>query len=256
MLTDEQKEDLNYLRRLKGVVIPPQYTFWLHHTSVNTPDKMGKYERCWTEIPTKEFVVRGEMSFVEAENWLREMVWHNKEEPNYRYCCSKNAMPFRIIAIQPRHKYLEKICTGDELKRRFYEEDGLGDFRHPKIAGRTHLFVFACKSKGKKVSEVDTIYVVREADLHQYVADIKELREQIIRLDMSKEQLGFDIDRSKRNVEENDAIKVLQKDATFHRFQDAIISPETGGFVRLAPYKQELIKMHKEYDETESAAKL
>ena len=249
MLTKEQEEDLKFLREQKNVIIPPRFTFWLHHTAYNNPKYMRKRERSWTEIPTNDFVVKGEMSFVRGVDWIKSMVLRKLKEPPYIYQCPKGALPFRIIVIQPRHNTLAEMYTGEEYKKRVYEENGLGDCRHEKIAGNTHLYIFACKNKGKKMSEVDTLYAIREQDLSEYVKDIKKTSELSVNTGDVWARMGFNINEEKSYVEENHSTKVLDKSANFHRFKDAIISPETGGFVMLAPYKKEVIDNHNAMEE-------
>lgn len=59
-LTDEQKENLTYLRKMAHIVIPSEYTYWCHNTMykpaqdcVSASDK-----RCWNEIPVDSFVIK------------------------------------------------------------------------------------------------------------------------------------------------------------------------------------------------------
>lgn len=251
MLTEEQQKDLNFLKAQKGVIIPPRFTFWIHHTSYNEPKYFTtKYDRSWTEIPTNDFVVKSQMSFVRAYDWIKDMVKYGQTEPSYKYACPKGAMPFRIIVIQPRHNTLEEMYDGDEYKKRVFEENGLGDGRHQKIAGNTHLYIFACKTKGKKASEIDTIYAVREQDLAEYVNDIKRVYEDCTEFNFKEERLGINIiDRERKIVEEDNSIKILLKDSSFLRFKDRLIGSKENGLTMLAPYKQDLIKMH-EADES------
>ena len=241
MLTDRQKKDLKYLRSRNEVLVPPSYTFWLHHTSYNNPEHRVHGEKGWNEIPTESFVVSGRrLSCVSARDWMQGPVGYGKTKPSYTYSCYNDAEPFRIVIMQPRHNHLADMYEGEELEQRYNEEEGIDDRRHQKIERGTVLHIFACKNRGKNEGEIDTIYCVREQDLIDYAANVR-VSEYYQDYDASKENYGLDIDMPNRRVTETNQTKVLFGNGDFSRFVDRIVYEPDGKTKTLvpAPYKIE-----------------
>lgn len=236
------EKEIEYLKKQKVVFIPKDYTFWVHNASYNLPENKGKYENSWESIPTKDFYVKKALKCVSAYDMMRDMVHHKRKEPKFNYIASKDALPFSIIIIQPRHEHLKEMCPKAELALRLSEEDGLGDFRQPKIADKTHLIVFACKRKDEAKNKKDMIFAIREQDVSDYVAELRDMEQQEIKIAQNVERWGFEINKERGTVKETELTKVLFKDKDFAWFEDLLVGAGNNKIVLPAPYKQEMMR--------------
>lgn len=236
-----KQESLDYLKNQDCVIIPENYTYWVHNTSFNLPEYKSKYDKSWEAIPTKEFTVGKDMKCEAAYDIIMDMVHHKRQKPTSRFIIPARAMPFRIIIVQPRHSHLKDICSKDDLKLRYAEEDGLGEFRQPKVVEGTKFVVFACKNRDTKENEPDTIYAVREQDLDDYVSELKRIQEKGLKIDKTKERYGFQIDFERGTVKEPNMIKVLFGKPDFVRFENTYTSLTNTGMVIPAPYIEEFM---------------
>ena len=53
---------LEYLRKLDRIIIPEEFTYFVHNTQFGKNEK--KTDRMWEKIPTDSFTINKEMSFV------------------------------------------------------------------------------------------------------------------------------------------------------------------------------------------------
>lgn len=236
-----KQENLDYLKNQDCVIIPENYTYWVHNETFNLPEYKGRYDASWEAIPTKEFTAGKNMKCESAYDIFRDMVHHKRKKPMSMCITPSGSLPFRIVIVQPRHNHLADICSADDLKLRYYEEDGLGEFRQPKVAEGTKFVVFACKNRDEKENEPDIIYAVREQDLADYVAELKKVQEKNIKFDKSKEKHGFEINWERGTVKEPNMVKILFGKPDFRRFESTYIGTKETGLVAPAPYVEEFV---------------
>ena len=176
-------KNIDYLRSLDRVVLPREFTYFNHCTGY-LPDSVkermvnGKYAHGWSYIPTDEFIIDREMSFVERKGRLDSCLDYRKpiSETSIIYTLSNYAKPFMIRIVMPRREYIRSNDLKDDYRgelARIYS--GLGDGRHEKLPGKTRILIFGSSQvdeiSGKKV---DILYGVREQDIEWYTELVKE----------------------------------------------------------------------------------
>ena len=172
MLTEKQERNLQILRDMPEIFIPSDFTYWCHNTMYK-PEKdwAGPSDRRnWTEIPTDEITIKGEMSFVTKVQRIQSAVDFGSK-PSTRYANTENSLPFQIRVIHPKRNCLKKmkddgLITEDDFKKKIRQCDGLGDYRHPKLPSKTKIYIIGSTTKDEISGEkIDIVYGVPEEDI-------------------------------------------------------------------------------------------
>lgn len=164
---------LEALRKLDKVVIPESFTYWVHNTAYGI--KKSKYERLWDEIPTEDFTVQREMSFVTRDDRVQEALsFGGLHKASNSYGIHNGAKNFQIRVLMPkRNLSAQQIddlqMSPEELSLLAREYNGLGDYRHPKLQGKEHIFIFASHQTDEiSGATIDILYGIREQDIERY----------------------------------------------------------------------------------------
>ena len=182
MLSEKQQKNLQFLRDMPDIFIPSEFTYWCHSTMYK-PEKDWcsiRDKRNWTEIPTESFSINKDMSFVTKVQRLQTAVDFNKT-PDITYANTENSLPFQIRIVQPRRISLKKLkedgfISEDEFKKKMWNNNGLGDYRHPKLPKGTKIYIFGSTEKDEiSGQKIDIVYGIAEEDIDIFVA--KMLRE-------------------------------------------------------------------------------
>lgn len=174
-------EALAYLQSIDRIVFPQEFTYF-NHCACYTPKHLkpeGK-TKAWSELPIPGFTIKGEMSFKERDDRIREALdYGSVTNASISYGIAEGSIPFIIRVVIP------KLRSGLDLspeyqKKLQFEYRGLGDGRHPKLRGGEKIYTFA-STKQDEVSgkAVDIFYGVREQDLILYANTVyAELQKQ------------------------------------------------------------------------------
>lgn len=224
MLTNEQKEQLRFLRNLDKIIIPRNWTYWNHDTTYKPaedkdPKKLSD-NRCWDNIPTDSFIINREMSFASKIQRINQgLDYHG--DPKIGYCNDANALPFEIRVLQPKEEKLPDIFNDEqECKTRGRWWCGLDDGRHPKLPGGEEVCVFASTQFDEASGEkVDIVYCVLARDLELVTKDIK--KELIVNNNL---KYNGNIKIVGKYAYELDEPTVLKKDNDFTRLHDTSLN--------------------------------
>ena len=177
------KEALEYLRSLNTIVMPVQFTYFNHCTSFQAEAIQATQvlKKSWTQIPTEDFVIRREMSFVERTERIEEALDYGRvDEAAICYAMPKGAKPFIIRVIMPK-KHLSiddrrKLDIDEVYYQKLWKEYlGLRGGRHPRLGHGEHIFMFASSTKDEVSGQsVDILYGVREQDIIRYANAVRE----------------------------------------------------------------------------------
>jgi len=169
----DKRKCLEALRKLDKVVIPESFTYWVHNTAYGI--KESKYDRLWDEIPTEDFTVQREMSFVTRDDRVKEALsFGGIHKASNSYAIHKGAKNFQIRVLMPkRNLSTQQIAdlqmSPEELSLLAREYNGLGDYRHPKLQGKEHIFIFASHQTDEMSgATIDILYGIREQDIERY----------------------------------------------------------------------------------------
>lgn len=181
MLTDKQQENLQILRDMPDIFIPSRFTYWCHSTMYKPEaDWVGvRDKRNWKEIPTDFFATTREMSFVTKVQRLQTAVDFNRE-PDVTYANTENSLPFQIRIVQPKRTCLKDLkesgkITEEDYKKKMWNNNGLGDYRHPKLPSRTNIYIFGSTEKDEiSGQKIDIVYGVAEEDIDLFMEEIKQ----------------------------------------------------------------------------------
>ena len=241
-LTPKQQEDLAYLRGLDKIVLPDQYNYWVHNTlyiPAEDQDTLGK-KKCWTEIPTDRFEVKGEMSFVERRKRIQEAAEYGRT-PSNKYKSIDGGFPFQIRVVRPKRECIKEIFPDEESQKRYTRAaDGLGDFRHPKLPGKTELVVIGFATNDEISGElIDIVYCVTVEDLPLIALKTKK-----ILANDPKIALNTNIAMDGVYAKEARVPTVLPKSKNLQRWVDMKVSLTKDGptTTMLAGYKTEYYK--------------
>lgn len=216
-------DSLQYLRSLDRVVLPAEFTYFNHCTYYLPADikqRMinGKYAKGWPSIPTDNFIIKREMSFVERNERINGCLSYGQplSKTSIIYKLADYAKPFLIRVIMPKKSIITKDNYNEPYIKELYRIYlGYGDGRHEKLSGNTKLLVFA-SSQADEISgkKVDIIYCVREIDLEWYASLVKET----LKIRTPKEfVLPEQVDRNS-NFDFLEGDLLLDKDLDFNRY--------------------------------------
>ena len=241
-LTQKQAEDLAYLRGLDKIVLPDQYNYWVHNTlyiPAEDQDTLGK-KKCWSEIPTDRFEVKGEMSFVERRRRIQEAAEYGTT-PSNKYKSIDGGFPFQIRVIRPKMECIREVFDDEESRKRYqFAATGLGDGRHPKLPGKTELVVIGFATNDEISGEpIDIVYCVTVEDL-----PLLALKTKKILANEPKIALNTNITMDGVYAKEARVPTVLQKSKNLQRWVDMKVSLTKDGptTTMLAGYKTEYYK--------------
>jgi hypothetical protein len=177
------EEAKNYLSSLDRVIVPKEYTYFLHCAAFELPEEAikNKYSRSWTELPNNSFTVKREMSFVERKNRVvAALQYGGLEKANTSYAKSPDSKPFQIRVVISRTRLTdeekEKLGLSSEAVNLLEREHmGLGDMRHTKLIHGEVIEIFATSiiDEVTKTKE-DIFYGVRSQDLIRYAELVSE----------------------------------------------------------------------------------
>ncbi len=179
------QEKIEILRKMDSIIIPYDFTYFHHSTSyipakIKERVKNGKYIRRWTELPQSEFVIKGEMSFVERDDRIKQVLEYRRplSEAAIIYTLPDYSKPFCIRVIIPKLDAIRKgrLPISEEYKRETEKlYFGYGDGRHPKLKNGERIILIGNamidEVSGKMV---DIFYGVRECDIDLYFDSISK----------------------------------------------------------------------------------
>ena len=171
------EEAKKYLENLQSVVFPQEYTYFIHCTTFSSKENAEKNNnnRSWTELPTKNFVVSKEMSFVERKDRVREALdYGGLDRARNIYTSMPDSKPFQIRVVIPRANLSEeektKLGFSNQDYRKFVFDNHLGkNGRHPKLWNGEKIEIFATSTYDEVTkTQQDIFYGVREQDIIKY----------------------------------------------------------------------------------------
>ena len=243
---------LKYLRKLDSVVIPKEFTYWVHNTLYGKENS-----RMWDEIPTDSFTVKREMSFVDRDSRVMEaMDYGGLYKANTSYGSSKYAKNFQIRVIFPKYRLSDDQVrdlgiTPEEMKQNKFEYEGLGDRRHPKLKGGEKIYIFASARKDEiSKKNIDILYGVREQDIVRYAEAVQKsiTRFSIKPFHLSERtesyRTGSSMNRNTAQADYFDSVNTpysLNRDPDLSRFKRKKVLNKDGKviLVQLSPFEQE-----------------
>ena len=187
---------LDYLRNVRYIMIPKDFTYLDHHTSympkhIKERFEGGKYLRNWDTIPTDEFTVRREMSFVERDQRIKDTLDYNHplSDTGIMYTLPDYSKPFCIRVIIPRLKAVldGKFNVSDDYKSTIVNINyGYGDYRHAKLADGERIIIIGNAMEDEiSGKQVDVFYGVRECDFQLYFDSVQKAIKEGYSLDSS-----------------------------------------------------------------------
>lgn len=191
---------LEYLRKLNKIVIPKEFTYFVHNTLYGKNEK--PYDKMWEELPTDSFTVNRDMSFVERDDRVKEAFdYGGVTKAANSYSVNSRGKNFQIRLLMPKRflskEQLDELdITPEEQKLLRMEYNGLGDQRHPKIKRNEKKYIFASSQKDEISGEnIDILYGIREQDIERYAKLVhKALKnEQTQDFKMTDETLNYTI---------------------------------------------------------------
>lgn len=200
---EKMKEKIEFLRKMNLIIVPFDFTYFHHSTSYISPkikERMthGKYMRNWTSLPLNEFVIKGEMSFVERDDRIKETFDYRKplSEANIIYNLPDYSKPFCIRVIIPKIDSARKdiLPISAEYKKEFEKiYRGYGDGRHPKLKGGEKIILIGTSMTDEVSGKiVDIFYGVRECDIELYYNCVMETIKNGYSIDANVNLLSFD----------------------------------------------------------------
>ena len=173
------QDRLEMLRNIDSIIIPSEFTYFHHSTTyipLDIKNKLtnGKYMRNWSTLPTEEFTVKREMSFVERDNRIRSTLEYRQPLSDTRltYNLPDFSKPFCIRVVMPKIEKIRKkeIITTDEYRKEMeliYR--GYGDGRHPKLRNGEKIYIIGTTTTDEVSGKtIDIFYGVRECDIDLY----------------------------------------------------------------------------------------
>lgn len=179
MLTEKQQKNLEFLREMPDIFIPSKFTYWCHSTMYKPEADWANIrdKRNWKEIPTDFFSLSKDMSFVTKVQRLQSAIDFNRT-PDITYANTENSLPFQIRIVQPRRIALKDMkeqgdISEEQYKKMMWNNNGLGDYRHPKLPRGTNIYLFGSTIKDEMSGQkIDIVYGVAEEDINLFVAEI------------------------------------------------------------------------------------
>lgn len=179
-----------YLSNLSSVVVPKEYTYFLHCTAFELPEEAAKikYNRSWTQLPLDNFTIYREMSFVERKDRVYSALQYGGlNNAMTSYAKTPTSKPFQIRVIIPKRNLSDEEKTKLELTKEEYQKLLLahsgGDYRHPKLKHGEIIEIFATSFIDEVTqTQEDIFYGIRQQDLIKYVQLVSrelELQENI-----------------------------------------------------------------------------
>lgn len=169
-------EALAYLRKLDMIIIPTQFTYFNHCTSYQNEAIQAKQviKKSWTEIPTDEFTIKREMSFVERTERMEEALGYGSvTKAQIKYALPYGAKPFIIRVIMPKRRLSdedkENLRIDDEYQAELEKCYIGGDYRHPKLRNGEQIFIFGSSTIDEISGQhIDILYGIRKTDVIRY----------------------------------------------------------------------------------------
>ena len=170
-----EESALHFLRNCNNIIIPSMFTYWCHSSRYSLTGTSAK--KVWSELPSDVIEVKGELSLLtRRQRFEYALERHSlKEAPtSYTILDGENLRGFQLKVVMP------KMRLTDEEKASFNKDDsyfnklnyayrGLGDGRHPKLPGKTKIYIFGyMKNDEMSGTPIDTVFGVREEDLIYY----------------------------------------------------------------------------------------
>lgn len=234
-------EAKQYLSNLGSIIIPQEYTYFLHCTAFMLPEEAAKhkYNKSWTELPLDTFTIRREMSFVERKDRVYSAIQYgglNKAMTSYARM--PNSKPFQIRVIMPRlrltpEEIVKLEMSPDELSLLQKEYMGLGDMRHPKLRGGEVIEVFATSVVDEVTKTMEDIfYGIRQQDLIRYAQLVSE---ELALYDTIPREI-IPTNREEYSTWSNQTFS-LAKNQNNYRYKRKYV-PDEGGNIQLFQYSE------------------
>lgn len=246
---------LNYLRKLDKIVIPREFTYWVHNTLYGKDDK-----RMWDTLPTDSFVVNREMSFVDRDSRAMEAIdYGGLYKASLSYSRNKLGKNFQIRVIYPKERLSEDQVrelgmTPEEVALNKHEYNGLGDRRHPKLKGGEKVYIFASHTMDEMSRQpIDILYGVREQDIERYAQMVQKTiirypLEQFTLTDRTLNyRMGSGINRNTAQADYYDSVNspyFLKRDKDLSRYKSRNVLTKDGKVIMAqpSPFEQEYYK--------------
>lgn len=175
-------EAKEYLSNLNSIVVPKEYTYFLHCTAFELPEEAAKntYNRSWTQLPFDNFTVHREMSFVERKDRVYSALQYGGlHRAMTSYAKTSNSKPFQIRVVIPRNNLSVEEKVKLELNQEEYQKLLLahsgGDYRHPKLKHGEIIEIFATSIIDEiTLTPEDIFYGARQQDLIKYAQLVSE----------------------------------------------------------------------------------
>ncbi len=243
-LTQKEVEDLNFLRGLDRIIIPKEFTYWCHSTMYKPIEDCSTQsdKRCWNEIPTNNFTLKKEMSFVGRIQRVNSALDYGNL-PTITYANTASSLPFQIRVLQPKHEYVTSLYPDPNVqKQHYFSERGLGDGRHPKLPNKTDLYVFSFAQKDDvSDQDIDIVYCVSKRDI-SIIADL-------VRKIIKEGNVGYNknVNIINNRAFENNVPTIIERSTNYSRFFDTKIVDKVrkDQLIMEAGYKQDYNKLIK-----------
>lgn len=238
---------LEYLRKLDKIVIPNEFTYFVHNTLFGRKEK--EFDKMWEEIPTDSFTVKREMSFVDRDARVMEALdYGGLKKASNSYGVNPRGKNFQIRVIMPQKsltpEQLKALQISPEEKKVLeMEYRGLGDNRHPKLKNGEKIYIFASTTKDEiSNKEIDILYGIREQDIERYARIVQRLLqlEQVQPFELSDRTINGVSNREVAKFDYEKAIKapyMLKRDPDLSRYTRTHIV-DANGNVQLIGFSQ------------------
>ncbi len=253
---------LEYLKKLDKIVIPNEFTYFVHNTLFGKNEK--KFEEMWEKIPIDTFTVKREMSFVERNSRVEEALdYGSLKKAKNSYTVNPRGKNFQIRVIMPKRflspEQLDSLeITPEEKELLEQEYRGLGDMRHPKLKNGEKIYIFASSTEDEISNEnIDILYGIREQDIERYAKLVQKiLQQESVQLfelpDRTKNGL---VDRETAQSDYFEAIKtpyILKRDPDLSRYTRTQILDQNGNvqLIGFSEFEEEFIKEKGIYPKT------
>lgn len=169
-------EAKQYLRSLDRIVIPKEYTYFIHCTAFQSLDDAAKnkYNKSWTELPHDQIVVRRELSCVEHRDHIHSaLAYGGLDRAMTNYARHQGSKSFQIRIVIPNRQLtkeqIEMLGLDEEYCKKLFRTHTGGDGRHPKLWNNDVIELFATSIYDEVTkTKQDIFYGVRQEDIIKY----------------------------------------------------------------------------------------
>lgn len=184
-LNELELEALSIIKNLKEVIIPQEFTYLNHSSSVMMAEEKERTgnRQSWTYIPIDSFTIKKDMSFITREQRLKYVAekYGNPLAAPISYTPNRDiSLPFEIKVLFPQRNLTkaerDKLGIDDKgFQKLIWSHDGLGDYRHPKLSNKTEVIIFGSSQIDDITgTDIDVVYGVPKEFLIVYAQRVSE----------------------------------------------------------------------------------